>query len=130
MRVRTAASASSREGLGTTGSGAWRTCSDRDGLSAGFGQGFTTASIAVSPFDRPWAGGVTGAAASVIRAFGDSTHARRPDAAFPYYMASPRSEARPPSPILPVGWGTSPYIFLRRGGAIGWPTARLMSNAM
>src|SRR5262249_48695389 len=34
------------------------------------GQGLTTASISVSPFDRPEAGGVTGAAASVIRALG------------------------------------------------------------
>src|SRR5215471_15458583 len=89
MSVRTAASACSRVGLAATGSGAARTWSDRDPCSAGddLGQGLTTASIAVSPFDRPEAGGVTGTAASVIRAWKDSTHARRPDAAFPFYMA-------------------------------------------
>src|SRR5215471_16987699 len=55
MSVRTAACACSRVGLGTTGSGAARTWSDRVGSSAedDFGQGLTTASIAVSPFDRP-----------------------------------------------------------------------------
>src|SRR5678810_516403 len=61
MSVRTAASASSRDGLGMIGSGAARTCSDRAGLSAGeaLGQGLTTASIAVSPFDRPSRPGVS-----------------------------------------------------------------------
>src|SRR5262245_46721034 len=46
-----------------------------------------------------WAGGVTGAAASVIRALGDSTHARRPDAAFPFYMASEEAFL----PVSPTG---------------------------
>src|SRR6516165_3025867 len=71
MSVRTAASACSREGLGVTPSGAARTWSDRVGSSAAddLGQGLTTASIAVSPFGFE-AGGVTGAAASVIRALG------------------------------------------------------------
>src|SRR6185503_7514293 len=61
MSVRTADSASSRDGLGTTGSGAARTCSDRADVSAGddLGQGLTTASIAVSPFDRPSRPGVS-----------------------------------------------------------------------
>src|SRR5919197_3251848 len=49
MSVRTAASASSREGRGTTGSGAARTCSERVDFSVdGFGQGLMTASIARS----------------------------------------------------------------------------------
>src|SRR5438132_12068451 len=101
MRVRTAASASSREGFGATGWGADRTWSDR-GLSdrGDFGQGLTTASIrglSVRPAQK--AGGVTGVAASVIRALGDSTHARRPDAAFPFYMA-PCSLAKPCRPVI------------------------------
>src|SRR5713226_8627059 len=114
MRVRTAASASSREGFGTIGCGADRTWSDR-GLSdrGDFGQGLTTASIrglSVRPAQK--AGGVTGAAASVIRALGDSTHARRPDAAFPFYMAPCwwRSlPARQPSLLLAPA-GQSLYI--------------------
>src|SRR5712691_12055294 len=72
MRVRTAASASSREGFGTIGCGADRTWSDK-GLSdrVGFGQGLTTASIrGLSVRTAQKAGGVTGAAASVIRALG------------------------------------------------------------
>src|SRR5262249_52694337 len=48
MRVRTAAAASSREGRGTVGSGAARTCSD----SPVFGNDLMMASITVSPFDR------------------------------------------------------------------------------
>src|SRR5262249_32258659 len=72
MSVRTAANACSRVGLGTTAAGAARTCSDSVGGSAGdgLGQGLTTASIAVSPSTGVEAGGVTGAAASVIRALG------------------------------------------------------------
>src|SRR5262249_45902718 len=126
MSVRTAASACSRVGLAATGSGAARTWSDRAGCSAGdgLGQGLTTASIAVSPFDRPEAGGVTGAAASVIRAWEDSTHARRPDAAFPFYMACVwlyaargRSRLTGACSRLPP----APYLFVQKGRAIAAP---------
>src|SRR5215813_14784259 len=72
MSVRTAANACSRVGLGTTAGGAARTCSDRVGWSAGdgLGQGLTTASMRSLRSTGFEAGGVTGAAASVIRALG------------------------------------------------------------
>src|SRR5438874_779940 len=95
-----------------------------DRLIGDMRQGLTTASIAVSPFDRPEAGGVTGAAASVIRAWEDSTHARRPDAAFPFYMAcvwlcAAKGRSRPAGACsrLPA----APYIFVQKGRAIAAP---------
>src|SRR5579862_1399643 len=67
IKVRTAASASSREGR-ATGCGACRTCSESGpSWARTLGQGLTTASMTVSvrPALLLGAGGVTGAAASV-----------------------------------------------------------------
>src|SRR3954471_8832386 len=131
MSVGTAASASLRDGFGTIGLVVARTCSDMTGFSAGedLGQGLTTASIAVSPFDRPSrAGGVTGAAASAIRAWRDSTHAQQPDAAFPFYMASTSASLRREAPAGSKGSFSrrrnAPYIFLHWAGAIGLPASK------
>src|SRR4249919_2730010 len=85
MSVRTAASACSREGRGSIGAGAARTCSDK----ACFGHGLTFVFLAsmtglsVRPA-RNGTGCVTGLAASVNRAGPLPVQCGRLDAAFPF----------------------------------------------
>src|SRR5262252_5800527 len=86
MSVRTAASACSREGRGSTGAGAARTCSDRPC----FGHGFTLVvflasmtGLSVRPAGKS-AGCVTGLAASVNLSGPARSGMGRLDAAFPF----------------------------------------------
>src|SRR5262249_39253989 len=137
---RTAASACSREGLGTPAAGAARTCSDRVGSSAGdgLGQGLTTASIAVSPFDRlrgrgcHRGGRISHTRFGRIRPMRDD---RTPHSPLSWLV----SEAFAPVPRLPPArkrscWRrrAAPYIFLRGERAIAWaprqPLSKLMLN--
>src|ERR1700745_972655 len=116
MSVRTAANACSRVGLGTTVAGAARTCSDRVGWSAGdgLGQGLTTASIAVSPFDRQRPEVSPGRPHQSYAPWADSTHARRPDAAFPFYMASIGSFA----PVQSLPFGSQAFLLAPAGRSL------------
>src|SRR6476661_6381246 len=107
MSVRTAASACSREGRGSIGAGAARTCSDKPC----FGHGFTLVFFAsmtgrsVRPV-RKGTGCVTGLAASVRRSGPFAGPFGRLDAAFP--LVAPRALLAAPHQPL--------YIHLRRRG--------------
>src|SRR5262249_13502056 len=135
MSVRTAASACSRVGLAATGSGAARTWSDRAGCSAGddLGQGFTTASIAVSPVDRPCGRGCHRAAASVIRALKGFDPCATTGRRIPIlhgFDRRLRSRTEPAAAPSCSRRRAAPYIFLREERTIALPRHQPLSKLM
>src|SRR6266849_11181387 len=121
MRVRTAASASSREGFGTIGCGADRTWSDR-GLSdrGDFGQGLTTASIrglSVRPAQRPGVSPGRPHQTYALWEIPPMRADRTPHSLFTWLRAG--GEAFPPGNRVSCSRRpASPYIFVRTGRAI------------
>src|SRR6266516_53957 len=93
------------------------------------GQGLITASIAVLSV-RPTSGPVEqGQRRQSYRAGRNSTHARQPDAAFPFYMALPCIPICRRSQVLFSRRRAAPYIFLRSRRAIAMPTYQLFVDA-